>query len=345
MSNPKAREISGQRFSASDAFWLRYTLSCSAATVAETATYPLDIVKTRMQIQGEQAFSQADQKFKHGGSVASCSKQALPNVDVLKIDSRKLGFFRWTTKIVTEEGMSSLWQGVSAAVFRHYIYTGVRIITYESMRENLFGHTPGKGSFPLWESMCAGMTSGVVAQFLASPADLVKVQMQMEGQRRLTGLPPRTKNMYQAFRLLLSEGGWFRLWRGAVPNCQRAGLVNMADLSTYDTVKHALLKNTSLQDNYVTHGLSSICSGLCAAIVSTPSDVVKTRIMNQPTDATGKSLLYTSTWDCLAKTVRNEGFWALYKGFWPIWARMAPWSLTFWISYEHIRQITGVESF
>jgi len=34
--------------------------------------------------------------------------------------------------------------------------------------------------------------------------------------------------MYQAFRLLLSEGGWLRLWRGAVPNCQRAGLVNMA---------------------------------------------------------------------------------------------------------------------
>jgi len=29
-----------------------------------------------------------------------------------------------------------------------------------------------------------------------------------------------------------------------------------------------------------------------------------------------------SSFDCLVKTVRAEGFWALYKGFLPIWARM-----------------------
>lgn len=35
------------------------------------------------------------------------------------------------------------------------------------------------------------MLGGAIAQFLASPTDLVKVQMQMEGRRRLEGLPPR----------------------------------------------------------------------------------------------------------------------------------------------------------
>lgn len=39
--------------------------------------------------------------------------------------------------------------------------------------------------------MASGATSGVVAQFLASPTDLIKVQMQMEGRRRLEGLAPR----------------------------------------------------------------------------------------------------------------------------------------------------------
>jgi len=37
--------------------------------------------------------------------------------------------------------------------------------------------------------------------------------------------------------------------------------------------------------------LSSICSGFTAAVVSTPADVVKTRIMNQPTDASGRFLV------------------------------------------------------
>lgn len=41
------------------------------------------------------------------------------------------------------------------------------------------------------KSAIGGVTSGAVAQFCASPADLVKVQLQMEGKRRLLGKPPR----------------------------------------------------------------------------------------------------------------------------------------------------------
>lgn len=40
-------------------------------------------------------------------------------------------------------------------------------------------------------SAICGMTAGGLGQFLASPADLVKVQMQMEGRRKLEGLPTR----------------------------------------------------------------------------------------------------------------------------------------------------------
>ena len=37
----------------------------------------------------------------------------------------------------------------------------------------------------------SGLTAGATAQFIASPTDLVKVHMQMEGRRRLDGKPPR----------------------------------------------------------------------------------------------------------------------------------------------------------
>lgn len=49
--------------------------------------------------------------------------------------------------------------------------------------------------------------------------------------------------------------------------------------------------------------------------------------------------------DCLAKTVRNEGVSALYKGFWPTWSRLGPWQFIFWVSYEQLRAAAGLRSF
>lgn len=43
----------------------------------------------------------------------------------------------------------------------------------------------------LRKSAISGVVSGGIAQYVASPADLIKVQIQMEGKRRLMGEPPR----------------------------------------------------------------------------------------------------------------------------------------------------------
>ncbi|KRZ15430.1 Mitochondrial uncoupling protein 4 [Trichinella zimbabwensis] len=300
---------------------LKYVLSCAAATLAETVTYPLDLLKTRLQIQGE-----------HG------------KLNSQFMTTPKQGMFTIFSNIVRKEGFFGLWNGITPAVTRHYVYTGVRVMFYETFREELF-HRNEDGTFDLWKAMCSSMASGAIGQFLASPTDLVKVQMQMEGRRRLDGLPPRVENMFQAFRQTFASGGIPALWKGWLPNCQRAAIVNMADISTYDTVKHLLLKHTQLPDTYVTHGISSAFSGLAAAITSTPVDVVKTRMMNQTAKVAVGERFYKSSIDCLLKTISNEGFFALYKGFVPIWARMAPWSLTFWVSYERIRWMTGASSF
>ncbi|XP_048453006.1 mitochondrial uncoupling protein 4 [Rhincodon typus] len=155
----------------------------------------------------------------------------------------------------------------------------------------------------------------------------------------------RVHGVSHAFMKILSEGGIRGLWAGWVPNVQRAALVSLGDLTTYDTVKHFLLRHTTLKDNSLCHGLSSICSGLVAATMGCPADVIKTRIMNQTRDKQGRGLLYTSTVDCLMQTIKREGLMSLYKGFLPTWARMAPWSLTFWLTFEQIRKITGLNSF
>eukprot|EP00092_Neocalanus_flemingeri_P033354 GFUD01036269.1.p1 GENE.GFUD01036269.1~~GFUD01036269.1.p1 ORF type:complete len:338 (+),score=79.18 GFUD01036269.1:209-1222(+) len=299
-----------------DTIAMKYMMCVAAASVAEGATYPLDLTKTRLQIQGEMASGGSNAKYR--------------------------GMFRTAMGIAKEEGLLHLWRGMLPALYRHAIYTGFRMSAYEEIRNQL--SKKDKNGFSLWKKVVAGMMAGGIGQLMASPTDLIKTQIQMEGRRRLMGEPPRVDGMVDAFRKIVKQGGVTGLWRGCWPNVQRAALVNLGDLSTYDSVKSSILDNTTLEDNSVTHCLSSGCAGLVGAIMGTPADVVKARVMNQATDEFGRGLVYKSSADCFMQTVRGEGFLALYKGFVPCWLRMAPWSLTFWLSFEQIRKASGATS-
>lgn len=91
------------------------------------------------------------------------------------------GMVKTCVGIAKEEGFFKLWSGITPAIWRHMIYSGSRMLFYEQLRENVFGKS-ADGSFKLWKSVCCGMLSGAMAQFLGNPADLVKVQMMMEGK-------------------------------------------------------------------------------------------------------------------------------------------------------------------
>ncbi|XP_069125185.1 mitochondrial uncoupling protein 4-like [Argopecten irradians] len=306
-----------------DPFALKFALSAIAAVVAEAATYPFDITKTRLQLQREGVLASSI------GGNGTCAPQR--------------GMVATAIGMVREEGLVGIYGGLTPALVRHVFYTGLRMSFYEGIRESVL-KKEADGSYPVWKASLGGLTAGALSQFVVSPTDLVKVQLQMEGRRKLEGKPPRVKGGWDALKKITAESGFRGLYRGCVPNVQRAALVNMGDLCTYDTTKQAVLKWTSLKDNYVTHTIASATSGLVAATLGTPADNVKTRIMNQPTE-NGKGLLYKGSVDCLLTTVKQEGFWALYRGFVPIWLRMAPWSLTFWLTYEQVRKWSGASSF
>lgn len=70
---------------------------------------------------------------------------------------------------------------------------------------------------------------------------------------------------------------------------------------------------------------SSFTCGLAGALASNPVDVVRTRMMNQRVLTGGP--MYKGTVDGVMQTWKNEGFFALYKGFWPNWLRLGPWNI------------------
>ena len=58
-----------------------------------------------------------------------------------------------------------------------------------------------------------------------------------------------------------------------------------------------------------------LMAGFMATTASSPCDVIKSRVMNQPVcPETGTGMRYASTLDCLRQSVRSEGVTSLWKG-------------------------------
>ncbi|XP_059317351.1 mitochondrial uncoupling protein 3 [Lycium ferocissimum] len=304
----KAQEVSNGR----KAHTTKITLTAISAMTAETATFPVDLIKTRLQL--------------HGESLAS---------------SHRTSAVRLVSEILRNDGVLGLYKGLLPAIIRHLFYTPIRIVNYEFLRNFL---VPDDHTLSLSSKAVIGGISGVIAQVVASPADLVKVRMQADSRMASQGLQPRYCGPFDAFNKIIRTEGFKGLWKGVLPNVQRAFLVNMGELACYDHAKRFVINNNIANDNIYAHTLSSIMSGLSATTLSCPADVIKTRMMNQAADKQG-NCKYRNSFDCLVKTVRVEGLKALWKGFFPTWARLGPWQFVFWVSYEKFRQIAGLSSF
>jgi solute carrier family 25 uncoupling protein 27 len=200
---------------------------------------------------------------------------------------------------------------------RHAIYTPVRVGTFEALRDAAAARGGGGGVLPLAATLAIGLTAGAVGQLAAVPADLAKIQAQTAAASG-----GRVGGLAAALAATARRGGARALWRGATPAVQRAALANVGELGTYNAAKGFVLQSRLAAEGPRANALAAIASGLVSALVSTPADVLKTRLMAQDPRAAGacRGML-----DCAARCVREEGAAALWRGFWPTWARLGPW--------------------
>lgn len=53
--------------------------------------------------------------------------------------------------IAKEEGLTKLWQGMSAGLLRHVVYSGTRMVAFQFLRDDVFKKKPDE-HFALWKS-------------------------------------------------------------------------------------------------------------------------------------------------------------------------------------------------
>lgn len=299
--------------------FLNFAAGSMAGCFAESITHPLDCAKTRLQLQ--------EHVVKMGGS-----KGAGANAPQYR------GMFRTIQGIIAEEGVFGLYKGLPPALVRQVIKSGFQMSVYTHIRGFFTPDGMNSKEIPLWRKSASAMTAGVIGQGIGNPCDVVKVRLQADGREVMYGRAPRYTGSLHCLSTIVKENGVLALWKGGIPSVQRAAVTAGAGLASYDHIKQALLRYTSLSDSSSTHTLTTVFSALTSVTCACPFDVVKSRVMNQDLN----NPIYRGGVDCAVKTVRSEGVMSLYKGFIPTYTRVFPWQFLFFVSYERINKfLTG----
>lgn len=266
---------------------------------------PLDLVKNRMQLAGQ-------------GTKAREYKTS----------------FHCLVSILKNEGVGGVYTGLSAGLLRQATYTTTRLGIYTILFEKM---TSADGRPPnFFLKAVIGMTAGAVGAFVGTPAEVALIRMTADGRLPLEERRGYT-NVFNALARITREEGLTTLWRGCVPTMARAVVVNAAQLASYSQSKQALLESGYFDDGILCHFSASMISGLVTTAASMPVDIVKTRIQNMKM-IDGKPE-YKNGLDVLVRVVGKEGFFSLWKGFTPYYARLGPHTVLTFIFLEQMNRL------
>ncbi|XP_072904838.1 solute carrier family 25 member 35 [Hemitrygon akajei] len=291
-----------------------FLLGGLAACGACIFTNPLEVVKTRMQLQGE---------LKGRGSYM--------------VHYRNV--FHATYTIWKTDGVLALQKGLMPGLLYQFCMNGVRLGSY-AMLESA-GYTQTGGRVSAVKSTVAGALAGVLGPLMASPVYMVKTHLQAQSAPSIAvGHQYKHQGMLDALSTIYQRHGMIGLWRGSSSAVPRVMVGSAVQLSAFSKTKQVtrdlqLVAPASPLEPLV----AGIVSSVFAVLAITPFDVVSTRLYNQPVDQQGKGLFYTGNLDCFAKTLRKEGFAGLYKGTGASFFRLGPHTVLSLFFWDELRKV------
>ncbi|KAI7790989.1 solute carrier family 25 member 34 [Triplophysa rosa] len=287
---------------------LDFTLGALACCGACVFTNPLEVVKTRLQLQGELQARGSYQRHYRG------VLQAL-----------------WV--VGRTDGIRGLQKGLTAALLYQGLMNGVRLGFYSYTEASGLTGVPGG-------SLIAAATAGALGAFIASPAYLVKTHLQAQTVKAISvGHQHNHQGVSSALVSIYQREGVMGLWRGVNGAVPRVMVGSAAQLATFSSAKDwVTCAQWFSAHSWLIALTAAMISGVVVAITMTPFDVISTRLYNQPVDDFKKGRLYGGFVDCVMKVTASEGIVALYKGMTPVFVRLAPHTVLSMLLWDVMRQ-------
>ena len=248
----------------------------------------------------------------------------------LQVEGRGIGLFKVLKNTWVKEGTQALWKGLAPALIRQTCYTSLSMVLYQPIRNLVTSDTK---EVTFLARLFAGGSAGAIAIFVFNWAEVTKVKIQAS-KEKLRVLP--------VMKMVYENSGIRGFWAGCTPNIARTFIVNAAELGSYDQIKTEVLIPL-VGDNPIAHIGSSGLAGVISAMVSTPVDVVKTRLMNEA-GSSAKGSVSSNMFVRGTNIFREEGVSAMYSGFLPICIRKVLWCTAFFVSYEYLLPVFSVST-
>ncbi|KAK4327159.1 hypothetical protein Pmani_002388 [Petrolisthes manimaculis] len=259
--------------------------------------HPLDVVKTRFQIQ-------------------TIGSPGDPNYYTSVYDCIR--------KMARNEGVLSLYKGVLPPVLVETPKRAMKFLTFELYKQ-LFG-SPTPTTFFL-----AGLGSGTTEAILVNPFEVVKVAQQANRTQHKES--PGTWAV--ARHIVKTQGFGSRgLNKGVTATIGRNGLFNMMYFGFFHTVNSRVTQPQKKWQQNLQKFFIGLVGGVLGCLVNIPFDVAKSRIQG-PQPVQGE-IKYRTTFKSIGIVYREEGFRALYKGMVPKVLRLGPGAGIMMIVYENV---------
>ncbi|XP_075429467.1 solute carrier family 25 member 43 [Ascaphus truei] len=153
-----------------------------------------------------------------------------------------------------------------------------------------------------WQGTLCGGVAGVVSRSVTAPLDVVKVLTQV-------GTFHSKQGFLRTFQLLCQAEGVRAFWKGNFTACVRLFPLSTIQVSAYHKFTVLFMDDLGHISQWKALAAGSL-SGMLAAVVIYPSDVIKTRLIVQNSlQPTYRGIIHA-----LCSIYYQEGFLSLYRG-------------------------------
>ncbi|KAI8467641.1 MAG: mitochondrial substrate carrier [Monoraphidium minutum] len=294
-----------------------------------------------------------------GGVAGGLSRTAVAPLERLKIlmqvqGNEKIykGVAQGLMHMAKTEGMRGMMKGNWTNCVRIIPNSAMKFFTFEQLCRLISDHqleTTGSGALTPGLRLAAGAGAGIVAMSATYPLDMVRGRLTVQEGRNVqyTGIVHATKT-------IMREEGFLAFYRGWLPSV--IGVVPYVGLNfgVYETLKATMLAQYGLRDEReLSVGARLGCgamAGMTGQTVAYPFDVARRRLQVSGWQGArelhsdhGSVVAYRGMTDCFVRTVREEGFGALFKGLWPNYLKVVPSIAIAFVTYEQVKEMLGVE--
>ncbi|WWC58629.1 uncharacterized protein I303_101173 [Kwoniella dejecticola CBS 10117] len=250
-----------------------------AGGIGAYVVYPIDLVKTRLQNQRSTVVGEVLYR-----NAADCVRKVYAN----------------------EGGVRAFYRGVMPQLVGVAPEKAIKLTVNDFVRKK--ATDPETGRIPLYMEIFAGGMAGGCQVAVTNPLEITKIRLQMAGEiaRAEGGAAPR------GALHIIKQLGLVGLYKGAIACFWRDVPFSMIYFTSYAHLKKDLFhegrrgKVLSFGELLTAAGIA----GMPAAYLTTPADVVKTRLQSQ---ARAGQTVYKGPVDGFRKILQEEGVKAMYE--------------------------------